>query len=89
MPEPVSEVNLAEFGTYTMEFTRLSQVTGNPKYEKLAMDLTRAVLKQPTKIPGLYPTTWTVDPFEPIASSKEKGEKCTKHTKVHFYSLKR
>ncbi|KAG0750042.1 hypothetical protein G6F57_007316 [Rhizopus arrhizus] len=69
MPEPVSEVNLAEFGTYTMEFTRLSQVTGNPKYEKLAMDLTRAVLKQPTKIPGLYPTTWTVDPFEPIASS--------------------
>lgn len=69
-PIPDKEINLAEFGTYTMEFTRLSQVTGDPKYEKLAMDLVRAAIEQPTKIPGLFPNTWSVDPFEPVQSSK-------------------
>ncbi|PHZ07703.1 seven-hairpin glycosidase [Rhizopus microsporus ATCC 52813] len=68
-PIPDKEINLAEFGTYTMEFTRLSQVTGDPKYEKLAMDLVRAAIEQPTKIPGLFPNTWSVDPFEPVQSS--------------------
>lgn len=70
MPEVVSQINLAEFGTYTMEFTRLSQVTGDAKYEKLAMDLTKAILDQTPRLPGLYPSTWTVDPFKPIESSK-------------------
>ncbi|RCI02895.1 maturation of Asn-linked oligosaccharides protein [Rhizopus stolonifer] len=69
MPEVVSQINLAEFGTYTMEFTRLSQVTGDAKYEKLAMDLTKAILDQTPRLPGLYPSTWTVDPFKPIESS--------------------
>ncbi|KAG1298457.1 hypothetical protein G6F66_001703 [Rhizopus arrhizus] len=68
-PEVVKEINLAEFGTYTMEFTRLSQVTGDLKYERLAMDLTKAIMAQPTKLPGLYPNTWTVDPFLPVESS--------------------
>ncbi|KAI9275413.1 glycoside hydrolase [Sporodiniella umbellata] len=68
-PEKSTEVNLAEFGTYTMEFTRLSQVTGNPKYEQLAMELTYAALEQSTTLPGLYPNTWTVNPFKPVGSS--------------------
>ncbi|KAG1442910.1 hypothetical protein G6F56_010870 [Rhizopus delemar] len=68
-PEPTNQVNLAEFGTYTMEFTRLSQVTGNPMYEQLVMDLTKVAIQKPTKIRGLYPTTWTVNPFEPVNSS--------------------
>lgn len=70
--KPVSgnTINLAEFGTYTMEFTRLSQVTGNSKYEKLATDLINAAVKHSTRIPGLFPTTWTVKPFAPVDSSK-------------------
>lgn len=63
-------INLAEFGTYTMEFTRLSQVTGNPKYEKLATDLINAAIEHNTRMPGLYPTTWTVKPFAPVETSK-------------------
>ncbi len=57
-----------------MEFTRLSQVTGDLKYERLAMDLTKAIMAQPTKLPGLYPNTWTVDPFLPVESSKFKSK---------------
>ncbi|KAI9486361.1 MAG: glycoside hydrolase [Benjaminiella poitrasii] len=68
-PQPTNSINLAEFGSYSMEFTRLSQVTGDPKYEKLANDLTNAAIKNPTRIPGLYPTSWTVEPFAPVNSS--------------------
>ncbi|KAI8973528.1 glycoside hydrolase [Mycotypha africana] len=69
--KPVKEqtINLAELGTYTLEFRKLSEVTGDPTYQKLADDLTNAVLNQPTRIPGLYPTSWTVQPFAPVNSS--------------------
>lgn len=53
-----------------MEFTRLSQITGDPKYEKLANDLTNAAIAHETRMPGLFPTSWTVKPFAPIESSK-------------------
>jgi mannosyl-oligosaccharide alpha-1,2-mannosidase len=71
-------INLAEFGTYSMEFTRLSQVTGNPKYEQLATDLINAAIQQPTRMPGLFPTSWTVKPFAPVNSSKRLGLECKK-----------
>lgn len=63
-------INLAEFGTYSMEFTKLSQVTGNPKYEKLGNDIINAAIKHETRMPGLFPTSWTVKPFAPVQSSK-------------------
>ncbi|KAI9362749.1 glycoside hydrolase [Pilaira anomala] len=68
-PESGNTINLAEFGTYTMEFTRLSQVTGDPKYEQLANDLVNAAIEHPTRMPGLFPTTWTVNPFAPVDAS--------------------
>lgn len=68
--EVTNHINLAEFGTYSMEFTKLSQVTNDPKYEQLVNDLTNAAIHQPTRIPGLFPTTWTVKPFAPVNSSK-------------------
>ncbi|KAI7907019.1 glycoside hydrolase [Cokeromyces recurvatus] len=68
-PQIVDSILLAEFGSYSMEFTRLSQVTGDPKYEKLTNDLTDVIIKNPTSMPGLYPAFWTVNPFAPINSS--------------------
>lgn len=53
-----------------MEFTRLSQVTGDPKYERLATNLVNAAIRHPTRMPGLFPTSWTVDPFAPVDASK-------------------
>ena len=52
-----------------MEFTRLSQVTGDYKYKALADDLTNAAIEQPTRMPGLFPTSWTVKPFAPVNTS--------------------
>lgn len=68
-PEISNVINIAEFGTYTMEFTRLSQITGNPKYKALADDLTSAAIEQPTSMPGLFPISWTVKPFAPVNTS--------------------
>ncbi|KAF7725369.1 hypothetical protein EC973_009636 [Apophysomyces ossiformis] len=68
-PINVSTIDLAEFGTYSLEFTRLSQVTNNPKYAQLSNDLIDRAISAPTKFPGLFPTSWTVNPFEPVNSS--------------------
>lgn len=50
---------IAEIGSLTLEFTRLSQITGNPKYydatARIMMEFERSQSK--TKIPGLWPTT--------------------------------
>lgn len=52
-----------------MEFTRLSQITGDPRYKALADDLTSAAIEQSTRMPGLFPTSWTVKPFAPVNTS--------------------
>ncbi|KAI8378102.1 glycoside hydrolase [Choanephora cucurbitarum] len=62
-PVNTNTINLAEFGSYLMEFTRLSQVSGDPKYKQLVDDLADAIFEQPSAIPGLYPMDWTVSPF--------------------------
>ncbi|KAF2157548.1 glycoside hydrolase family 47 protein [Myriangium duriaei CBS 260.36] len=55
-PEPYSAV-LAEYGSFSLEFTRLSQITGDPKYyDAMArvMDVFEAQ-QNSTKVPGLWP----------------------------------
>ena len=63
-------INLAEFGTYSLEFTRLSQILGDPKYAAYANSVVDRALKEPTAIPGLFPTTWDAYTFQPINSSE-------------------
>jgi mannosyl-oligosaccharide alpha-1,2-mannosidase len=48
---------LAEFGSMTMEFTRLSQLTGDPKYYDAVTRVTKVLEKQQdkTRLPGLWP----------------------------------
>ncbi|ORZ02973.1 glycoside hydrolase [Syncephalastrum racemosum] len=68
-PQPTRSINLAEFGTYTLEFTRLSQVTGDPKYAKVANDLVDRAIRKPTEMPGLFPSSWDLATFEPQNAS--------------------
>jgi len=51
------QVLLAEIGSLTMEFTRLSQVTGDPKYYDAVTRVTRLLEEQQekTKLPGMWP----------------------------------
>ncbi|CDH50953.1 class i alpha-mannosidase [Lichtheimia corymbifera JMRC:FSU:9682] len=62
-------INLAEFGTYSLEFTRLSQILGDPKYAAYANSVVDRALMEPTAIPGLFPTTWDAHTFQPVNSS--------------------
>jgi mannosyl-oligosaccharide alpha-1,2-mannosidase len=50
-------VLLAEIGSMTMEFTRLSQLTGDPKYYDAVTRITRLLEEQQekTKLPGMWP----------------------------------
>ncbi|KAF2252536.1 glycoside hydrolase family 47 protein [Trematosphaeria pertusa] len=50
-------VLLAELGSFTMEFTRLSQLTGDPKWYDAANRVTALLNKQQmgTKLPGMWP----------------------------------
>ncbi|KAI7847141.1 glycoside hydrolase [Circinella umbellata] len=66
MAEVTETINLAEFGTYTVEFTRLSQITGDLKYVNAANGIVDKAIAQPSRMPGLYPNDWTVDPFKPL-----------------------
>lgn len=51
------QVLLAEIGSLTMEFTRLSQVTGDAKYYDAVTRITRLLEEQQekTKLPGMWP----------------------------------
>ncbi|GJJ68427.1 hypothetical protein EMPS_00773 [Entomortierella parvispora] len=53
---------LAEVGTIQLEFSRLSQLTGNPLYEQKALDVFKALAKSSTELPGLYPVDITENP---------------------------
>lgn len=48
---------LAEIGSMTMEFTRLSQLTGDPKYYDAVTRITRVLEEQQdkTQLPGMWP----------------------------------
>lgn len=51
------QVLLAEIGSMTMEFTRLSQLTGDPKFYDAVTRITRLLEEQQenTKLPGMWP----------------------------------
>ena len=51
------QVLLAEIGSMSMEFTRLSQLTGDPKWYDAVTRVTKELEKQQdhTKLPGLWP----------------------------------
>ncbi|KAH6637755.1 class I alpha-mannosidase-like protein [Boeremia exigua] len=51
------QVLLAEIGSMTMEFTRLSQLTGDPKWYDAVTRVTKELDKQQdsTKLPGMWP----------------------------------
>jgi len=55
--EASAYVLLAEIGSLSLEFTRLSQLTGDPKYYDSVQRVTNALEAQQnlTKIPGLWP----------------------------------
>ncbi|PVI06933.1 glycoside hydrolase family 47 protein [Periconia macrospinosa] len=48
---------LAELGSFTLEFTRLSQATGDPKWYDAANRITQLLAQQQmkTKLPGMWP----------------------------------
>ncbi|KIV80529.1 hypothetical protein PV11_08022 [Exophiala sideris] len=56
--EPSTQTLLAEIGSLTVEFTRLSQLTGDLKYFDLVQRLTEEMerVQNQTKMPGLWPT---------------------------------
>ncbi|KAI9247467.1 glycoside hydrolase [Phascolomyces articulosus] len=68
-PVKTNTITLAEFGTYTVEFTRLSQLTGNMKYANVANAIVEKAIAQPSRMAGLYPNSWNVNPFKPLNAS--------------------
>ncbi|KAG0091614.1 hypothetical protein BGZ93_008752 [Podila epicladia] len=62
------EFVLAEVGTIQLEFTRLSQLTGNLVYEQKALDVFRTLDKMTTELPGLYPSIVKEDPDSTYSS---------------------
>ncbi|KAI1607892.1 mannosyl-oligosaccharide alpha-1,2-mannosidase [Exophiala viscosa] len=56
--EPSTQTLLAEIGSLTLEFTRLSQLTGDLKYFDVVQRLTEEMerVQNQTKMPGLWPT---------------------------------
>ena len=53
-----TETSLASLGSMSLEFTRLSQLTGDPKYYDAIARITDELEKaqEKTKLPGLWPT---------------------------------
>ncbi|EGC35642.1 hypothetical protein DICPUDRAFT_55071 [Dictyostelium purpureum] len=48
-------VILSEFGTMSLEFSRLSDITGDPKYKKKTDGIIQALMKMKPQLKGLYP----------------------------------
>ncbi|KAJ5272749.1 Class I alpha-mannosidase [Penicillium angulare] len=57
--EPMRNTNLAELGSLTLEFTRLTQLTNNPKYYDAVQRITNELDKNQmkTNVPGLWPVS--------------------------------
>ncbi|KAI9498280.1 glycoside hydrolase [Zychaea mexicana] len=67
-PTKGKELILAEFGSLQLEMVRLSQLTGDERYAKIANDVVYAIDKVPTPFPGIYPIIWDLDTFTPSSS---------------------
>jgi len=61
--QPSEITNLAELGSLTVEFTRLTQLTGDPKYYDAVQRITDVLEKNQlkTRLPGLWPTVVDAD----------------------------
>ena len=77
--KPSTAIGLATFGTLSLEFTRLSQITGNPKYfdavQRIANELDK--WQYNTVLPGMWPTmvnTALEDGDMAIGSPTQGGE---------------
>lgn len=63
-PVPHKTVVLAEFALQ-LEFVRLSQLTGNPVYERIGNSIIEKIQKTGTPVPGLYSIFWDSKTFLP------------------------
>ncbi|KAI9283375.1 glycoside hydrolase [Sporodiniella umbellata] len=54
---------LAEFGSLQLELVRLSQLTGNEKYQDAGNHILEKISEVPSQVPGLYPMLWELDTF--------------------------
>ncbi|KAI9317431.1 glycoside hydrolase [Dichotomocladium elegans] len=68
-PTLTNVINLAEFGTYSLEFTRYSQLIGDETYANAANKLIFHAIRQPSAMPGLYPNDWDINTLKPINDS--------------------
>ncbi|EPB91307.1 hypothetical protein HMPREF1544_01824 [Mucor circinelloides 1006PhL] len=67
-PIPSKTIILAEFALQ-LEFVRLSQVTNDPKWERLGNQVIEKIAKAQTPIAGLYSIIWNADTFQPSSRS--------------------
>ncbi|KAI8369644.1 glycoside hydrolase [Radiomyces spectabilis] len=63
-----NQLTLAEFGSMQLELVRLSQITGDPYYERIANSVLDKMARVPSRIPGLYPMSWDLLTFKPTSS---------------------
>ena len=61
-------ITLAEFGSLQLELVRLSQLTGNLKYERAGNHILEKISRVPSRVPGLYPMIWDLETFTPRSS---------------------
>lgn len=60
---PLERTNLAELGSFSVEFTRLTQLTKNPKYYDAIQRITNVLddSQMDTQLPGLWPLVVSAD----------------------------
>ncbi|ORZ13469.1 glycoside hydrolase [Absidia repens] len=59
---------LAEFGSLQLELVKLSQLSGNQTYAKLALGVIENVSKVTPSFPGLYSMVWNAESFQPAGN---------------------
>ncbi|KAF1800385.1 glycoside hydrolase family 47 protein [Mucor lusitanicus] len=64
-PVKHDEIILAEFGSLQLELVRLSQLTGDDRYQVAGNHILEKMSEVPSRIPGLYPMTWNHESFTP------------------------
>lgn len=77
-PVKHDEIILAEFGSLQLELVRLTQLTGDDRYQTAGNHILEKMSEVPSRIPGLYPMTWNHQSFTP---------KNSKHIKVCRHNL--
>lgn len=79
-PIPSKTIILAEFALQ-LEFVRLSQVTNDPKWERLGNQVIEKISKAQTPLDGLYSIFWNVDTFQP--SNRRRCRLCSVQQSTH------